>query len=80
MLEINKEIKVKGVSKIGDASAKVFEATINTVNPETMTFNHYVTNYELYKTNRVLINGEQLQFEDAAYLLQDQLISEKAVQ
>lgn len=80
MLEIVKETKFRGVSKIGDTAAKMFEATINTVSPETMSFNHYVVNYELYKANRAAIGAEQLAFEDTAYDFQDQLIAEKAAQ
>ena len=78
MLEINKETKFKGTSKVGEATAKVFEATINTANPESMTFNNYIVSYDLYKNNRTAITTEQTQFEDAAYAFQDQLIAEKA--
>lgn len=80
MLEIMKETKFRGTSKVGDAAAKMFEATINTANPEDMKFNHYIVNYELYKSNRSAIGAEQLSFEDAAYVFQDQLIAEKAAQ
>lgn len=80
MLEIIKETKFRGTSKVGDSAAKMFEATINTANPEDMKFNHYIVNYELYKSNRSAIGAEQLAFEDAAYAFQDQLIAEKAAQ
>lgn len=80
MLEIIKETKFRGTAKVGDAAAKMFEATINTANPEDMKFNHYIVNYELYKSNRSVIGAEQLAFEDAAYAFQDQLIAEKAAQ
>jgi hypothetical protein len=80
MLEIIKETKFRGTSKVGEAAAKMFEATINTASPENMSFNHYVVNYELYKANRATIGAEQLQFEDAAYTFQDQLIAEQAAQ
>jgi hypothetical protein len=78
MLEVIKETKFRGTSKVGDAAAKMFEATINTANPGDMKFNHYIVNYELYKSNRAAIGAEQLQFEDAAYTFQDQLIAEQA--
>lgn len=80
MLEIIKETKFRGTSKIGDAAAKMFEATINTANPEDMKFNHYVVNYSLYEPNRTAISAEQLQFEDAAYAFKAQLIAEQAAQ
>lgn len=78
MLEVIKETKFRGTSKIGEAAAKMFEATINTANPADMKFNHYIVNYELYKSNRAVIGAEQLAFEDQAYSFQDQLIAEKA--
>jgi len=80
MLEITKETIIKGTSKVGDAAVKMFEARINTSNPETMAFNHYVVNNDLYKPNRKAIGAEESQFEDVAYDFQDQLIAEKAAQ
>ncbi|PKM87503.1 MAG: hypothetical protein CVU87_09480 [Firmicutes bacterium HGW-Firmicutes-12] len=80
MLEIIKTTTFTGTAKIGEVAAKVFSATINTANPEDMSFNHYVVKYDLYKANRAAIGAEQSAFEDAAYTFQDQLIAEKAVQ
>ena len=79
MLEIVKTTTFTGTSKVGDVVVKIFSATINTVKPEDMSFNHYVVNYELYKSNRAVITEEQSSFEDVAYLFQEQLIAEKAV-
>lgn len=78
MLNITKTTQFRGESKIGEVVAKVFEATINTTNPENMTFNNYIINYDLYKSNRTAIATEQTQFEDAAYAFQAQLIAEQA--
>ena len=80
MLDITKTITFTGTSKIGEATVKIFTATINTANPEEMPFNHYVVDYVLYKANRAVISAEQLEFEDAAYAFQDQLIAEKEAQ
>ena len=80
MLEITKETIFRGTSKVGDAAAKMFEARINTASPETIAFNHYVVQYDIYKSNRSAIAAEQLAFEDVAYSFQDQLIAEKAAQ
>jgi len=76
MLNITKTTQFRGESKIGEATAKVFEATINTANPESMTFNNYIVNYDLYKNNRAAIATEQTKFEDEAYTFQAQLIAE----
>lgn len=77
MLEIVKTTTFTGTSKIGDVAVKIFSATINTSTPEEMVFNHYVLNYDIYKSNRAVIGAEQLQFEDTAYVFQDHLIAEK---
>lgn len=80
MLEITKTTQIRGESKIGEVSVKIFEATINTVSPEEMTLNNYVVNYPLYKLNRAAIAVDQAEFEDAAYLFQEQLITEQSVE
>lgn len=80
MLNITKTTQFRGESKIGETAAKMFEATINTANPENMTLNSYVINYDLYKSNRSAIAADQAAFEDVAYAFQDQLIAEKAAQ
>lgn len=76
MLEVTKTIQIRGTSKIGTATAKFFEATISTVSPESMTFNHYIADYTLYKANRSAVSAGQTAFEDAAYALQDELTVE----
>lgn len=80
MLTTTKTTQFRGESKIGDISAKVFEATINTANPESMTLNSYVINYEIYKSNRAAIAADQAAFEDAVYAFQEALIAEQAAQ
>ncbi len=80
MLEIVKTTTFTGNSKIGEVAAKIFTATINTETPEDMVLNHYVVNYELYKGNRTTISNDQIEFEDAAYAFQDQLITEQSVE
>lgn len=80
MLEIVKTTTFTGTSKVGEATAKTFTATINTANPEELSFNHYIVNNPLYKANRAAITAEQVAFEDSVYTFQDQLIAEKAAQ
>jgi len=74
MLEINKSISIIGNSKIGTELVKVFDAKINENEPENMTLNSYIANYELYKTNRSAVTLEQTEFEDMVYELQESLI------
>lgn len=75
MLEIVKTTQFRGSAKIGETVAKVFEATINTETPESMTMNSYIVNYELYKNNRAAISAEQITFEDTVYAFQESLIT-----
>lgn len=73
MLNITKTTQFKGESKINDTLAKVFEATINTAAPESMTMNSYIVNYDLYKANRAAVTADQTAFEDAVYAFQEPL-------
>ncbi len=79
MLDIVKTTQFRGTSKFGDEgseqTAKIFEATINTSNPEDLTFNSYVIDYSLYKANRTTISAEQTEFEDSVYAFQDELLA-----
>ena len=77
MLEIVRTTTFTGTSKIGDVPVKMFTATINTETPEEMGFNHWVVNYPLYKPNREVIGLEEKDFENQAFLFQEQLIAEK---
>ncbi len=74
MLEIVKTTQFRGNSKVGTEVAKIFEATVNTANPETLTMNSYIVNYDLYKLNRTAISTEQIEFEDAVYAFQESLM------
>ena len=73
MLEINKSVSLIGNAKVGETTVKVFDAKINENEPENLTMNNYITNYELYKTNREQILLDQAAFEDAVYQLQESM-------
>ena len=75
MLEINKSITLVGNSKVGDVTVKVFDAKINESDPENLSLNNYVTNYDLYKANRTAVTADQTAFEDAVYALQESLMA-----
>ena len=74
MLTTTKTTQFRGESKIGEAAAKIFEATINTASPENLTLNGYVVNYDLYKSNRSAVAVDQAAFEDAVYAFQESLM------
>jgi len=75
MLELNKSISLIGNSKFGETTVKVFDAKINENDPENLTMNSYITNYELYKTNRTQALADQAEFEDAVYLIQEEMLT-----
>jgi len=75
MLEINKSITLIGNAKIGETLVKVFDAKINENDPENIVLNNYVVNYDLYKANRTAITSDQTSFEDAVYLIQEQMLT-----
>lgn len=75
MIEIKKSITLVGNSKVGTELVKVFDAKINENEPENMTMNSYITNYDLYKVNRAAITAEQTEFENAAYAIQEAMLT-----
>ena len=75
MLEINKSISLIGNSKVGEKVVKVFDAKINENDPENLTINSYITDYELYKVNRTAVTAEQTEFENMVYSIQESLVT-----
>lgn len=78
MLNMKKSITLTGESMIDGVQAEGYSATINSENPEDITFSSWQTDKALYKANRVQCRKDAAEFEDAAYTLQDELIAEKA--
>lgn len=71
----------------GDSAREVvvkgFTATIDSTNPENMTISDYFqgeTGKMLYKEHRSECRADKAAFEDAAYILQDQMIAELAAE
>lgn len=73
MLNTTKTTHFRGESTIDNIVVKVFEASINESNPDSLTFNNYVINYDLYKANRTAITADQTTFEDSCYAYQNGL-------
>ena len=76
MLTYKKEITLAGESKIDGVIAAGYQAKINSDNPEDMTISMWQSNKQAYKDNRVTCRIDQAEFEEAAYDLQEKLISE----
>lgn len=77
MLTYKKEITLTGTSKIDGVVAAGYQAKINSDHPEEMTLTNWQSDKELYKNNRATCRADQAAFEDAAYILQEELIAEK---
>ena len=80
MLEITKTTQFRGNSKVNSNLVKVFDASVNTADPENIAMTNYIVNYELYKENRAVITADQTAFEDAVYSFQEALIAEQAAE
>lgn len=73
---IKKNITLTATCKIDGKDVAGYSATINSENPEDMNLSDWQINKTLYKSNRIQCRKDQAEFEDAAYTLQDQMISE----
>lgn len=76
MLSYKKEITVTGTSKIDGVVAAGYQAKIDSEHPENMTLTNWQSDRDLYKNNRAICRADQAEFEDMAYILQEQLIAE----
>ena len=73
---LKKNITLKAICTIDGQDVAGYSATINSENPEDINFSDWPISKALYKANRVQCRKDQAEFEDAAYVLQDQMISE----
>lgn len=67
-ITLRNEILVDGVNVVGQS------ATIDSDNPENMSFSEWTNNKDLYKEHRNEIRELKAQFEDDAYEKQDELM------
>ena len=75
MLEIKKNITLNGSSVFDGKQAAGFTAVIDSKDPEGMAINQWQANKSLYKEKRADVNADFAEFQDAAYALQDEMIS-----
>ena len=74
---IKRNITLMGPSQISGKGAAGYTATINSDEPEEMSFSWYQIDKSLYKANREQCRKDQAEFEDYAYTVQDQMIREQ---
>lgn len=73
MLEIRKQITILGESKVDGKTAEKYSATIDDADPKTMSISRWKANEDLYKENREQCRKDYAEFEDTAYLLQEEM-------
>lgn len=81
--EKKKQIVLRNVIKVDEKPIKHQEITINSENPEDMSFTDYFANDEakaIYKENRTEIRKLEAAFEDEAYVEQEALASYKSLE
>lgn len=66
-----------GYTTINGERIMQYSMTINADNPEEMTLSNVKLNKEAYKSNRDICRADLAEFEDAAYLLQEQYVAQK---
>ena len=79
MLKMNKTTSFRGESKVGDVTMVIFNASINSDNPEEASMDSYTTNQSLYRANREIANADRIAFEDEVYAFQQASIDAKTV-
>lgn len=77
MLTVEKKITLTGGSHIGGAIAENYKAEIDSGAPENMTLTSYQVDKATYKANRETCRADRAAFEDAAYTLQEEMMTEK---
>lgn len=80
MLTMKKKITLDGFSTVGEVKVMGFRAEIDSDNPENMTFSSWPIDKAAYKEHRVEVRADEAAFEDEAYLIQDEMIAEKAAE
>lgn len=78
-VNIKKTVSIKADVMVDGVLAKGYSASIDTDNPNDIAISEYISNKELYKANRNLINIEVAKIEDKAYAEQDAMIKEVTV-
>lgn len=76
MLKQTKNITIEGYSVIDGKNAAGYRAVIKSDNPSDMTLTNWQTDKALYKENRTQCRADQAEFEDAAYALQEEMLTE----
>lgn len=75
MLKKRQTTVVHGECMIGELAIAGYSAELNSANPERVQFSYWINNPNMYKEHRVEARADQAAFEDAVYLLQDEMLA-----
>lgn len=76
MLIKKKSTTIEGRSVVDDVEIAGFRASIDSDNPDDMVISVWQSNKSAYKANRDVARADQADFEDYAYIVQDELKAE----
>lgn len=75
MLKTKKSITLTGNSIIDGKTAEGYSATIDSANPQDMNISSWQQDKALYKEHRAQCRADKAEFEDLAYVCQDEMIA-----
>lgn len=75
MLKTKKNITLTGSSVIDGKVAEGYSAIIDSTNPQDINISSWQQDKGLYKENRAQCRADKAEFEDLAYVCQDEMIA-----
>ena len=75
MLTMNEKIIITGESVINGVSVEGYQATIDSKNPQNISFASWQNDREVYKNNRKACRADKAKFEDLAYERQEVMLA-----
>ena len=77
MLNVNKSITLSGLSIFNGIIAQRYQAIVDSKDPEKISLSNWLGDYATYKEYRDECATERKQFEDEAFKLQQEMLTEK---
>lgn len=75
MLSTTQYIVVEGESTVDEKKIATFRAVINPENPKNVRFSTVKHDEDSYKSARDIVRGDEAEFEDYVYQMQDDMLS-----
>lgn len=80
MININKNITLTGNIEINGAPVANLSATLATDGNKQASINRYISNQDLYSSNKAEVRNDIAEFETVVYAVEDEIAKEVAVQ